>query len=122
MTKGGTGGYPLQVTTNPPPLGPLAILAFLCEIVMLVLLATAGHDFGGVVFAVVFPVVAIGVWAVWMAPTSRRRLRNPRRLAAQGALFVCTAGLYGGQRPLWVGIAFAIVAFGVFSMRSKIDP
>jgi 1-acyl-sn-glycerol-3-phosphate acyltransferase len=86
---------------------------------MLALLAIAGYGLGGIALALVFPIVAIAIWSVWMAPTSKRRLRNPSRLTVQGALFVCTAGLYGGVGSLWVGITFAVIAFGVFAELAR---
>ena len=104
--------------------GPLELIAFLCELAMLVLLAMAGVAamdslLGRVLAAVALPTAAAGIWAVWMAPTSRRRLANPSRLYAQVALFAVvgtTVGLFLG----WpVGAVFFVVSAVVFAERYR---
>lgn len=100
--------------------GPLELIAFLCELAMLVLLAMTGVAatdslLGRVLAAVALPAAAAGIWSVWMAPTSRRRLANPSRLYAQVTLFAVvgtTVGLFLG----WlVGAAFFVVSAVVFA-------
>ncbi|PTR41270.1 uncharacterized protein DUF2568 [Rhodococcus sp. OK611] len=100
--------------------GPLDLIAFLCELAMLVLLAMTGVAatdslLGRVLAAVALPAAAAGIWSVWMAPTSRRRLANPSRLYAQVTLFAVvgtTVGLFLG----WlVGAAFFVVSAVVFA-------
>ncbi|TJZ77135.1 DUF2568 domain-containing protein [Rhodococcus oryzae] len=104
--------------------GPLDLTAFLCELAMLVLLAMTGVAamdslLGRVLVAVALPAAAAGIWSVWMAPTSRRRLANPSRLYAQITLFAVvgtTAGLLLG----WlVGAAFFVVSAVVFAERCR---
>jgi hypothetical protein len=110
---------------KPQDLGPLDAVAFLCEIAMVVLLVLAGHGFvggwRGWGVGVFLALVAVGIWAQWMAPTSVRRLDQPTRLVAQIMLFV-TTGFYavaGGL--LWPGLAFVVIASGVFVAHSRQD-
>ncbi|MET4611482.1 putative membrane protein [Rhodococcus sp. PvR044] len=100
--------------------GPLELIAFLCELAMLVLLAMTGVAatdslLGRVLATVALPAAAAGIWSVWMAPTSRHRLANPSRLYAQVTLFAVvgtTVGLFLG----WlVGAAFFVVSAVVFA-------
>ncbi len=98
----------------------LGVLAFLCELVMIALLVVSGWRLGtgtaaSVALAVGLPAVAIGIWARWMAPASRHRLRRGPRVAAQTALFigVGTVCIYAGL-TVW-GVAFSIVASAVFA-------
>lgn len=102
-----------------PRVGPLEAVSFLCELSMLVILALAGAAatdslLGKVMLAVALPVVAAGVWAVWMAPTSGRRLPNPARLYVQVALFAVTAVVAGAFLVPLVGLVFFVVATAVF--------
>jgi hypothetical protein len=98
----------------------LGVLAFLCELVMIALLATAGWRLGAstvasVALAVALPAVATAIWARWMAPASAHRLRRGPRVAAQTALFVVvgTICIYAGL-TVW-GIAFSVIASAVFA-------
>lgn len=108
---------------KPEDLGPLDAVAFLCEVAMVILLVLAGHGFAGGwrgwAAGVFLALVAVGIWAQWMAPTSLRRLENPTRLTAQIMLFVTTA-LYAAAGGLWVaGVIFALVSGGVFVVLAR---
>lgn len=114
-----SGAHEVRDATAVPRVGPLEVVSFLCELSMLVLLALAGAAstdslLGKVIFAVAMPVVAAAVWAVWMAPTSGRRLPNPARLYVQVALFAVTAVVAGVFLGPLVGLVFFVVAAGVF--------
>jgi len=100
--------------------GLVDAVAFACEIALLVTLAVAGTGLGHsrvlhVVWAILFPVLAAGLWGVWMAPTSARRLDDPARFVAQCVVFLA-AGLLAALagRPLW-GAVFAVVSVAVFA-------
>ena len=110
---------------KPVDLGPLDAVAFLCEIAMVVVLVLAGHGFAdgwrGWAIGVFLALVAVGIWAQWMAPTSVRRLELPTRFLVQVMLFV-TVGLYAAAGGLlWVGLGFAVVAIGVFGALARQD-
>ncbi|MFC9786268.1 DUF2568 domain-containing protein [Rhodococcus sp. NPDC127528] len=99
--------------------GVLDVVAFVCELAMLVLLALAGAESTDalpwrVVAAIALPAVAAGIWSVWMAPTSRRRLRNPVRLYAQIALFAVAGAVVGAFLAWPLGAAFFLVSALVF--------
>jgi hypothetical protein len=99
--------------------GALDVVAFLCELAMLTLLALAGAESAEslpwrVVAAIALPAVAAGIWAVWMAPTSARRLRNPARLYTQIALFAVTGAVAGFFLGWPVGAVFFAVSAPVF--------
>jgi hypothetical protein len=106
--------------------GMVLVVAFLCELAMLVTLCVAGTGLGSstgghVALAVVLPVVAAVIWSVWMAPSSRRRLADPARLIAQIALFGLTGVLAAvAGRVAW-GVAFAVVAIVVFVLTRAFD-
>jgi len=107
--------------------GPFAVLAFACELALLVLSAVTGWRLGqaadvpsrgalAAVIAVVLVVAVVLVWARWNAPRSRSRLPWPGRYLTQLAPFV-VVGLLAAVVGLgwWAAVlAFlAAVAFGV---------
>jgi hypothetical protein len=101
--------------------------AFFVEVTMLVLLVVAGVRIGAtlavhVILAILFPAVAFGFWAVWAAPTSRRRLDDPWRLVSQVILFVITAMLAVAAHLLVWGVIFAAAAITVFSLTRLFPP
>jgi hypothetical protein len=110
---------------KPEDLGPLDAVAFVCEIAMVVLLVLAGHGFvdgwRGWAVGVFLALVAVGIWAQWMAPSSLRRLDQPTRLVAQIMLFVTTAFYAVAGGLLWPGLVFVVVACGVFIALSRQD-
>lgn len=110
-----------------PRIGVLGVLAFVCELAMIALLAVAGWRLGSstlasIALAVGFCVVAIGIWARWMAPASAHRLRRGPRVAAQTALFVAVGAVCISAGLTAWGIAFAIVASAVFAGAKDTDP
>lgn len=104
--------------------GFVDVVAFGCELALLGVLAVAGWGLFGplaarIGLAVALPVAAGGLWGVWMAPTSRRRLADPARLVAQVVLFWVTAAL-AAAAGLWVlGLAFAVTATAVFALTRR---
>jgi hypothetical protein len=110
---------------KPEDLGPLDAVAFVCEIAMVVLLVLAGHGFAdgwrGWAVGVFLALVAVGIWAQWMALNSLRRLDQPTRLVAQIMLFVTTAFYAVAGGLVWPGLVFVVVASGVFIALSRQD-
>jgi len=110
-----------------PQIGPWEIVAFGCELAMLVSLAVAGWQGADAMparlaLAVVMPAFVVAVWAVWMAPTSPRRLHNPWRLLGQVVLFALTgAALAAVGHPWWgVGVAaISILDVAVLAVRER---
>lgn len=112
--------------TAQPTVGARDLIAFACELAMLVLLVAAGHamvsGWRGWALGVFLAFIAIGIWSQWMAPTSRCRLSNPQRFIVQVMLFATTA-LYAAAGGLaWWGIGFAVVAIAAFASRIRADP
>lgn len=108
---------------KPQDLGPLDAVAFLCEIAMVVILVLAGHGFvdgwRGWAVGAFLAMVAVAIWAQWMAPTSPRRLELPTRFVVQVMLFL-TVALYAAAGGLVLaGIVFAVVAIGVFAALAR---
>ena len=113
-------------TEKERPVGPVAVISFLCELAMLALLAYAGWRIGNstatrVVAAVGFPAVAVALWGRWMAPTSPARLRDPARLVAQVAVFCSVAAALIVAGRVWLGVGFAVLASGVFALTRRFD-
>jgi hypothetical protein len=96
-------------------------LAFLCEIALLVLLAVSGSRLGHVLagrilWAIALPAVAMVIWGVWMAPTSRRQLDDPWRFIAQVAVFGAAAAIAALADLTPWGIALAIIGIAMFGL------
>ena len=112
--------------TDHPTIGARDLVAFLCELAMLVLLVAAGHGlvdgWRGWALGVFLAFVVVGIWSQWMAPASARRLENPRRFVVEVMLFL-TVALYAAAGGLtWWGIGFALVASAAFGSRVRTDP
>lgn len=99
--------------------GPLDLIAFACEMAMVVLLVAAGHGMAsgwrGWVLGAGLALVAVIIWSQWIAPTSDRRLENPVRFVAQVMLFLTTALYAAAGGLLWWGLAFAALSIAVFA-------
>ncbi|MGH3506490.1 MAG: YrdB family protein [Nocardioidaceae bacterium] len=113
---GSTGGDPDRhdaPDTDDPPIGPLALVRLISELVMLVALGYVGWELGtGVLtslpLAIVLPVAAAVTWGRWVAPRATRRLEDPARLGVELVVFgVTAAGL------VWVGSWAAAVVLAV---------
>jgi hypothetical protein len=110
---------------KPQDLGPLDAIAFVCELAMVVLLVLAGHGFAdgwrGWAVGVFLALVAVGIWAQWMAPSSVRRLDQPTRVVVQVMLFITTALYAAAGGLLWPALVFVVVASGVFITLARQD-
>ena len=101
-----------------PPAGAriaVDLLAFGCELAMLVLLGVAGWGLGngglmGIALAVLYPALVIVIWSVWVAPKAARRLVDPWRLLVQVALFTATGVALGLADHLVFAIVFPVIA------------
>lgn len=80
---------------TPTHIGPLAVLAFVAEVAMLVGLGIVGWHLAdavvlSVLLAAVLPVAAGVVWGLWCAPRARRRAPTPQRWAIKVSLATAT--------------------------------
>lgn len=106
--------------------GIVDLISFICELAMLAALAVVGARlFSGIavriVLAIVLPAVAIGLWSVWLARNSTRRLDDPLRLILEIILFAAVGAALGIVGcPLW-GAIFGVVAIGSFGYISIRD-
>jgi hypothetical protein len=86
-----------------PPVGVLAVVRFVSELVLLGGLAFVGWQLEtttlvSLSLAVLLPVLAAAVWGMLVAPRATRRLDDPWRLGVEIVLFAAAAvGL------VWVG-------------------
>jgi hypothetical protein len=91
-----------------------AVLRFPLELCMLAAFAYWGSratsgTAANVVIAIAAPVAAVSVWAVFMAPRSKTRLPEPRRMPLEVVLFgLATAALAAaGKTGLAIGFGVA---------------
>jgi Protein of unknown function (DUF2568) len=90
---------------------------FAMELVTLAVLAWTGASAGGgpavrVILAIGLPVVLIVIWGLVMAPTARRRLRDPARLVAELVLFLGSAAGLAVVGHVIPAVIYAVVAAG----------
>jgi Protein of unknown function (DUF2568) len=109
--------------------GHPAFLAFrfLLELVTVAVLAWTGASASGgtavrVILAIGLPAVLIVIWAVVMAPTARRRLRDPARLVAELVLFLGSAAGLAIVGHVLPAVIYGIVAAGVALLTRRITP
>ena len=113
--------------------GPLSVVAFLCELGLLVLAGVSGWRLGmradvparsalAAVVAVVVVSAVVIVWARWNAPRSPSRLRWPLRYLTQLAPFVVVALLAATIGLGWWGAVLAFTAAVAFGLSRGGDP
>jgi len=107
--------------------GTADLAAFGVEMVMIITLALGGWRLGStrlvhITLAVLLPALAAVIWAVWMAPSSRRRLADPERLVGQIALIVATYVLAAKTHLVVWGIVFGVVSILVFALTRRTRP
>jgi hypothetical protein len=111
-----------RVAQSPPGLPPAAVgvlltVRFATELALLAGAAwAAGGRVHSVPLAVLLGVVAAlavaAVWAVWIAPASRRRLADPLRLTLEVVLFAGVAVALAGAHRVVPAVALAVVGIG----------
>ena len=120
--NGSASGAPMDVNAND-------VVAFLVEILALVLLAWAGFSAGGAlgwVLGLVLPLLAAVLWGLFAAP--RARISSPP-LALATKLVVLGGGVVAGfvvLPPVWAVVVAIVVALntalmyvGPFARRSR---
>jgi uncharacterized protein DUF2568 len=102
--------------------GVVLTVRFLCEIAMLVALAYWGfHAFDGsmaYVAGIGAPLVAIVVWAEFVAPKARHPVSIPARLAIEDSLFLLTTVALVAADRAGLAIVFAVAAFVTSSLNA----
>jgi hypothetical protein len=99
------------------------LLAFLVEVAMLILLGHWGyHLFDNmamkILFAVLAPLVAAILWAIFAAPKSKTRLKQPLLLVFKLVMFIGTAILLYWSGHIY--IAAALTFFGLLNQSLSI--
>jgi len=85
------------------------VLAFVVELVALAILGYWGLKAGGFAVAIVLPVAAIILWALFAAPRARYKVPLAVQLAVKALVFgAATLGLFWTGHPA-LGAAFAVV-------------
>ena len=85
------------------------LVRFLSEIGALLAFTIWGFSEAGW-FGVLPPIAAAAIWGHWMAPRSRTRLADPRRLLAEILFFGAAASAFAAVDAPTLGIAYGAVA------------
>jgi len=105
--------------------GVVLTVRFLCEIAMLVALAYWGLTaFDGALSYVVgvgAPLVAILIWAHYVAPKARHPVSLPVRLAIEDGLFVATTLALNSVDRLALGLVFLAAALTSSSLNAWME-
>jgi len=81
-------------------------LRFVCELAAIGALVWWGWP----VLGVVLGLAVIAVWAVAVAPKSRRRLPDPSRFAIELVIFGCATAAFAGVGHPVLAVVFAVAA------------
>lgn len=97
--------------------GVVLTIRFLTELALLAGLAVAGARLGdgllfSIVNAILLPLVAAVVWAVFIGPRAPRRLPEPGRFIVESVLFAATGVALALSGWLAVGIVVAVAGIG----------
>jgi hypothetical protein len=91
-------------------------LAFALELVMLAILLYTGMALGQslpvkIGLAIALPAVVSVIWGIWLAPTSKTRLRDPWMSILKTLLFSLTAALlyFTGLKELAIGFEVTVI-------------
>jgi hypothetical protein len=109
----------MTASHDDPQVGYADMVAFVCELAMFaVVIASVNYLVVGwrswLIGIAVALLIAL-VWARWMAPSSSRRLTDPRRYIAQAVLFISVGGLAAVSGLLWVGVVFTVTSLVAFA-------
>jgi hypothetical protein len=119
---------------NAQPQGPAAsgrgaflVFRFGIELVTLAVLAWAGASArvsmpARIVLAAGLPVVLVVVWGQVMAPTARRRLRDPARLVAEIAIFTASAAALAAAGHVLAAVIYGVIAIAAAGLTRVIAP
>ena len=89
------------------------LFAFLMELAMLVAIGYwAFHEgkstFGKYALAFILILITIGIWSLWMAPTSKTRLETNYRIIAESLLFLTAAYMIYKTEHSVLALAFTL--------------
>jgi hypothetical protein len=122
----GDDGASVSGPSSTPVSIAVDVVSFLCELAMLVILAVAGWSLGNggllaISMAVLYPTLALLIWAVWLAPRSGERLNDPARFVVQVVLFVATAIVAALAGYVVLGVVFAVIAIAAFAAAGRLE-
>lgn len=88
-------------------------LAFLLESAAAISYAYAGLTstsvFNKIVFGIFFPLILISFWGIWMAPKSKRRLKQPYYASAKTIIFGGAIVALLASTPVLVPVLFFVL-------------
>lgn len=112
-----TAPTPEQPAGTRPPLSALDLVAFLCEIVVFVVLAIWGFASWpfpwNIVAGIVTPVVAILLWALFVSPRAVFAVHPFVRAIVELLVYAAATAALWSMGLVWVGLGYAIVAVAV---------
>lgn len=97
-------------------------IRFACELAALAALAWTGALVGGTAAAIVAPVAAAILWAAWVAPKARTRLRDPARFVVESTVWIAATGGLVWQHEIALAIGFATIAFATAVGARRYEP
>jgi len=109
--------------------GRSAFLAFrfAIELATIAVLAWAGASAHAglavrIILAIGGPVLLIVIWGLVMAPTAKRRLREPARLVAEVVIFAASAAALAAAGHMLAAIIYGVIAVGAAALSRVIAP
>jgi Protein of unknown function (DUF2568) len=116
-----------QLQAAGPGRGAFLAFRFGMELVTLAVLAWAGASASAglavrIILAIGGPVLLMVIWGAVMAPTARRRLRDPARLGAELAIFLASAVALAAAGHVVPAVIYAVIAVAAASLSRVIAP
>jgi Protein of unknown function (DUF2568) len=112
-SSGATSSAPLQPGTR-PPISPIDLLAFVCELFAFASLAIWGFALWpfpwNIVAGIGAPVLAILVWALFVSPRAVIPVHPFVRAVVELLVYLSATIAWWSMGLVWVGLIFGIVA------------
>lgn len=100
------------------------LVSFVVEVAMLFAFYSWGNHHFGSLIGLVLVALGIGLWGVWAAPKSSRRLVNPYLFWLKFSLFILAGAAFYFSAQVRAGSIFTVVAIGnlIFARSLDIEP